>query len=274
MDFISLDVGQGNFGILRGPTEAIIFDTHVPPSGGDTEFVKRALAKAVAGLNVRGLVLTGFDADHADVRGVSWILRQYRPTWVMYPKYFKDSAEATAVFAAIRTAQSARKNSSAPLYTISVRVDDTPNLRGISDDFWFEAFSPHPQDMVTSNNSSLVVRVGRHGLDMSSFTVLVTGDTEATRWESMAKHFRARLQSDLLIVPHHGSDHGITKSALARIAPSHAHVSCGRMNQYGHPGANALGMLAAEGCQVFSTAAMGSVVTSRGFFGLKTLVWK
>ncbi|WP_169791658.1 ComEC/Rec2 family competence protein [Sandaracinus amylolyticus] len=273
VEFISFDVGQGNFGVLRGPSEAIVFDTHVPPRGGREEFVKRALAKAVEGLSVRGLVLTGFDADHADVRGVAWVLRRYQPTWVMYPTYFKETAEASAVFRVIRGEQRDRKSSRSPLVAVSVRIDQDPVLSELSDDFAFEAFSPHHEDMDTSNNSSLVVKVERSGLSLSSFKVLVPGDTEATRWDAMARLFRGRLRADLLIAPHHGSNHGLTQDALHRIRPSHVHISCGRNNQYGHPGANTVALLKQQGCSTFCTAVHGSLATTGGILGMKTRKW-
>jgi hypothetical protein len=49
--------------------------------------------------HVKGLTLTGFDDDHSEIAGASIILRKYRPDWIMYPTYYKDSMEAKRVFA-------------------------------------------------------------------------------------------------------------------------------------------------------------------------------
>ena len=47
-------------------------------------------------------MLTGFDNDHADPYGVGYILDNFEPDWIMYPKYYKDTDNATEVFNVIR----------------------------------------------------------------------------------------------------------------------------------------------------------------------------
>ena len=71
------------------------------------------------------------------------VLRKYRPDWIMYPTYYKDSDEAKKVFALINREVTARSTSGSPLKKVSVRVDQVANrlLRGLSDKFEFELFT-------------------------------------------------------------------------------------------------------------------------------------
>ncbi len=93
MDIITVNVGQGSLAIVRHENDAIIVDSYIPPAGDDTvAYVKGMLASFLKNYSVRGLILTGFDEDHSDVSGVGLVLKKYRPDWVMYPKYFKDTS--------------------------------------------------------------------------------------------------------------------------------------------------------------------------------------
>src|ERR1700728_2560593 len=99
MNIITVGVGQGALAIVRHAGEAIIIDSRIPPNDDNTvAFVEELFAVSLKGPNVKGFILTGFDDDHSDVVGTALVLRKYRPDWVMYPKYFKKSTEATQVF--------------------------------------------------------------------------------------------------------------------------------------------------------------------------------
>ncbi len=250
-------VGQGNFAILAGEDEAIVIDAHMPSANdGVAVFLKEALAAAVSNLKVRGLMLTSFDADHADLRTVAWILNRYHPDWVMYPSYFKPTREATEVFRRIEEYEAR-----CPLARVSVRIDRDDRMLDdtLSDEWNFEALSPHVHDMTSSNNSSLVVRIDPKG--SSGFSYLVTGDTEQERWQSIRRYFRSSLDVDVLAAPHHGSRHGIDAVTLAAIDPLHVLISAGIGNAFGHPHDEALEMYEENDAEIFSTHEGDSWVT-------------
>lgn len=253
MELLTFYVGQGNLAVLRGDAEAIIIDAHMPAANDrDAEFVKAALASATSGRYVTGLVLTGFDADHADVRTVAWVLRTYAPDWVLYPQYFKDTDEASRVFVAIDSYPAVKR--------IPVRIDlHQPDLpKSLSDDFSFTALSPHGEDMSCSNNSSLVLRIDPV---TDGFSYLVTGDTEIPRWQSICRYFFDKLDVDVLAAPHHGSGNGIDAYTLDAIRPAFVLVSAGIDNPYGHPHAEAVALYVSRGAHVFSTNVHGSLLT-------------
>lgn len=260
MNIITANVGQGALAIVRHQGEAILVDSRVPPSDDETvAHVKQLLAVSLKDHNVKGLILTGFDDDHTEVVGASIILRKYRPDWVMYPKYYKDSDEAKRVFAIINEEEKARSTSSAPLNKVSVRLDQLANrnLRGLSNHFDFELFSPHIEDMDSSNNCSIVLKLTGRG--DRGFSYLITGDTENPRWDTVNRLFGKALKSHVLAAPHHGSKNATHPASLLQIAPHTVLISAGVDNQYGHPHSQALKVYSQVAKYVFSTNMKGGV---------------
>lgn len=260
MQIITGNVGQGALSIIRHQGEAIIVDTNIPPAGDDTvAYVKELLAFGLKGHNLKGLILTGFDDDHFDDVGVTLILRKYRPDWVMYPTYYKDTKTAGRCFAVIDGEEISRRSSSRPLQKRSVRVDSVASRRltGLSDRFDFELFSPHIEDMDCSNNCSLVVKVT--GLGPRGFSYLVTGDTEVARWETISRIFGSALKSHVMAAPHHGSKNGVHPAALLNVAPHTVLISAGVDSEYGHPHPAAVRAYASVAKYVFSTNMEGGV---------------
>ena len=259
MNIITANVGQGALAIVRDAGEAILVDSRIPASDDKTvAYVKELLAVSLKNHYVKGLILTGFDDDHSDLVGASIILRKYRPDWVMYPKYYKESTEAELVFALIDEEVAARRTSSNPLRKVSVRLDQLAdrNLRGLSDHFDFELFSPHIEDMDCSNNCSIVLKLTGRG--PRGFSYLITGDTENARWDTICRLFGSALKSHVLAAPHHGSRNATHPASLVHIAPHTVLISAGVDSQYGHPHGGALRVYG-NIAKVFSTNMEGGV---------------
>ncbi len=276
MDIVTLNVGQGDLAVIRHNGEAIITDARIPPADDDTVAnVKGILATCLKGHNVRGLILTSFDSDHADATGVSLILNKYRPDWILYSKYFKDTDEASRVFKIIQQHEKERLNTAKPFYRHSVRVDNVNSrfLPALSSCFSFELFSPHVDDMDSSNDSSIVLRLT--GLGPGGFSYLITGDTENPRWEVINKIYRNALTSDVMAAPHHGSKNSANAETLILVDPNTVLISAGVDNQYGHPDREAVNAYVRVAKHVFSTNVNGgvSLITSpigRGDFETET----
>ena len=260
MNIITANVGQGALAIVRHQGEAILVDSRVPPSDDATvAHVKELLAVSLKDHYVKGLILTGFDEDHTEVVGVSIVLRKYRPDWIMYPKYYKDSDEAKRVFALIKAEEKARSTSGSPLKKVSVRLDQLTNrnLRDLSNHFDFELFSPHIEDMDSSNNCSIVLLLTGRG--DRGFSYLITGDTENPRWDTINRLFGKALKSHVLAAPHHGSKNATHPASLLQIEPHTVLISAGVDNQYGHPHPQALKVYKQVAKRVFSTNMNGGV---------------
>jgi beta-lactamase superfamily II metal-dependent hydrolase len=248
MHIYTLNVGQGQFVVVTGETQAIIIDTYVPLNPtNDIINVKGALATILQGKELVGLMVTGFDSDHFNEVGVKIVLNKYRPNWIMYPKYFKKTDTADACFAVIRAYETQTKF---PRYSVSLEQNATRFYNKLSTNFQIEAFSPHADDMNSSNNCSLVCKIKELS---SGRSYLVTGDTENDRWASIVKIFDNSIAADVLDAPHHGSKNGISAAALALIKPHTVLISAGVNNQYGHPSPEARQLFAAHAQKYYET---------------------
>lgn len=276
MRVITPYVGQGALSIIVGEREAIIVDTFVPsPRDEEAVFMKALLAKVLEGKRLTGLILTGLDCDHADPRGVAWVLGIYRPTWVMYPCYKKLTSKAGQVFKSIKAHDVARINTATPLVRHSIRLDriDDRTFTTLSSEWDLEIFSPHPEDMSSSNNCSLVAMI-RPKEGVPGFRYLVTGDTENPRWESINRIFGAALRADVLAAPHHGSRNGINRETLKLVEPERVLISAGKENKFGHPHQEALDLYDDIGATVHSTHTGTSYETRPGLlWGANTTEW-
>jgi beta-lactamase superfamily II metal-dependent hydrolase len=254
MNVITVNVGQGSLAIVRHRKEAIIVDSRIPPSADSTvAFVKEMFATSLKDHRVRGFILTGFDDDHTDVVGTAIVLQKYRPDWVMYPQYYKDSNEAKLVFSLIDEQEEGRRHSHNPLRRIPVRLDrlSSRRLPGLSTNFEFELFSPHIEDMSCSNNCSIVLKLA--GIGPGGFSYLITGDTETQRWQRIAKFFGTALKSHVLAAAHHGSSNGVHPASLLHIDPHTVLISAGVDSQYGHPDPAAVKVYQRVARHVYST---------------------
>lgn len=260
MNIITVNVGQGALAIVRHQNEAIIVDCRIPPSDDQTvAYVKEIMALSLKEHCVKGLILTGFDNDHSEIAGASIVLRKYRPDWIMYPTYYKDSDEAKRVFALINAEEAARRQTNNPLKKVSVRVDQLANRRltGLSGKLEFELFSPHIEDMDCSNNCSIVLKLT--GIGARGFSYLITGDTENPRWERINKLFGSALKAHVLAAAHHGSKNATHPASLVSIDPHTVLISAGVDSQYGHPHPQALQVYSRVAKHVFVTNMEGGV---------------
>jgi beta-lactamase superfamily II metal-dependent hydrolase len=206
-------------------------------------------------MNVRGLVLTGLDGDHAHPLGVDWILNRFQPSWIMYPKYYKDTDCAAEVFAHIYRYEAKRRAQGRPFKRYSVRVDrlDSREITGLGTYFSFELFSPHIEDMDCSNNCSIVAKVT--GRDASSFRYLITGDTEVERWERISALFGEKIAADVMAAPHHGALSGLYPKTILDVSPNTVLISAGVDSQFEHPNPAAVAAYGSVAKHVYATNA-------------------
>jgi beta-lactamase superfamily II metal-dependent hydrolase len=258
VDILTLYVAQGSLAAVRSGQEVLIIDAHMPDCDDVTqEEIEASLEVFIGKRAVRGLILTGLDKDHACPAGVESVLTRYRPSWVMYSTYYKDTGTASEVFRIIEREVKLRADTALPLSRKSVHVTraDARYLNGLSSQFRFELFSPHMGDMDSSNNSSIVIKIS--GLDTNGFSYLVTGDTEKDRWDTINGYFGNALTADVLAAPHHGARTGVNVKSLELIRPNTVLISAGVDNAYGHPYGSAVKVYQQMASHVYSTHADG-----------------
>lgn len=270
MEVLTLYVGQGDFAIVRHGGQAIAVDTCWLVDR--SEEIESKVGRFLQRRELTGIVLTGLDADHADPVGLDWLLTNYVPAWVMYPKYYKDTENARNVFRVIWRHERRRECSPTPLERLSVRLDRSESryLDDLTEDFQLELFSPHIEDMDNSNNCSIVLKVG--GVGPGGFEYLVTGDTENPRWDRIVELFDDSLGADVLAAPHHGSKNAAHAAMALAVMPNTVLISAGVDNQYGHPDSRALALYMRVADHVFQTniRAGVSLLTTRLGNGLLT----
>jgi beta-lactamase superfamily II metal-dependent hydrolase len=251
MDVSTLYVGQGALAVVRHSGEALIVDSHLPDEHADV--IEAQLRRLLRHHSVPGLILTGFDADHCSPAGIELILSKFEPTWVMYPKYYKDTDSAGKAFSIIEKFERKRKSTSRPLRRHSMRLDrlESRLLSDLSTQFSYELFSPHTEDMDSSNNSSIVMKV--KGLRAAGFSYLITGDTEKPRWERINEFFDRNLRADVMAAPHHGATSGCHPKTGLLVIPNTVLISAGIDSQYGHPNSQAVSYYRQIAKHVFAT---------------------
>ncbi|MFC1678749.1 ComEC/Rec2 family competence protein [Elusimicrobiota bacterium] len=107
---------------------------------------------------------------------------------------------------------------------------------------------------IVVNNCSMVIRLSAPG-----FSVLFTGDIQERTEELLIEYYGSGLASDILKVPHHGSEESATPEFLALVRPTYAVIEVGR-NSYGLPTQVALDRLAEVGAKVYRTDVDGSLL--------------
>ena len=263
MEVLTLYVGQGNFAVVRHGTQAIAVDTRWLSERSDE--IESKVGRFLQRRYLTGVVLTGLDDDHADPVGLDWLLVNYMPDWVMYPKYYKDTENAKQVFNVIGKHERRRKGGPKPLKRVSVRLDrlESRYLDDLSEEFQLELFSPHIEDMDNSNNCSIVLKI--EGIRPGGFSYLVTGDTENPRWDRIVELFGDALDADVLAAPHHGSKNAAHPGMILEVRPHTVVISAGVDNQYGHPDRKAVALYLRAAGRVFQTNARNgiSLLTNR-----------
>lgn len=112
-----------------------------------------------------------------------------------------------------------------------------------------------------TNDNSTVIQ-----LTMGNVRFLITGDIEQTA-EAMIVEAMVNdaLQSDVLVVAHHGSNSSSTAQFLDAVSPSVAVIPVGLDNQYGHPHDEVMQRLRFRGITIHRTDLDGTVeLTTNG----------
>lgn len=241
------DVGQGDATLLQTRDgHTLLVDTGPPGQG-------RAVADH---LRRRGidrldqLLLTHADADH--VGGAATIVRQVTPGVV----FVGGSLASTDAWRDLALAVEAR--------AVPVRQLARGDRFSLGDDVEIGVLHPTPSFLEPGddrNDASIVLRV-RCG----EVVFLLTGDAEAEAEADMLASLPAEaLRADVLKAGHHGSRSSTTAPLLAAVRPTHAVISAGRNNRYGHPAPEALARLAEWQPTVWRTDHQGTItMTTNG----------
>ncbi len=109
-------------------------------------------------------------------------------------------------------------------------------------------------ELRTDNDNSCVLKVstGTHSL-------LITGDISRRAEGFLLQMQYDKLKSDVLIIPHHGSNSSSRQRFIKTVAPQWAIASTGFLNPYRHPRMEVVQAYQTQGAKVLDTAQTGEI---------------
>ncbi len=109
------------------------------------------------------------------------------------------------------------------------------------------------------NDNSCVLKVSGPG-----GSALLTGDIERTAEQLLIDRYGQDLASDILVVPHHGSNTSSSSAFLDAVKPRYALIPAGFLNRYGFPHRAVLRRYRARNIPVLNTAETGALTVLVG----------
>lgn len=239
-----LDVGQGDCTLIQCDGKAMLIDCGDSNQG--TKIQNYLKKQGITELEY--LILTHPDADH--IGGAPVILTKFTVVHLIMPDYEKDTTSYEKLMQAINsqghTVTYPEVNEVYPLGSAEIRI-----------------VGPVHSYMEPNNESvSCIIKYQKNSF-------LFTGDAEEEAENDMLLS-GAILKADVYKAGHHGSSTSTSDAFLDAVKPSCAVISCAEGNDYGHPHAQILNKLRANGIDVYRTDEDGTIIaTSDG----STITW-
>lgn len=251
-----LDVGQGNAALIQFPgKERMLID-----GGGfhrDTFDVGgMVVAPFLFWSKIRRvdyLVLTHPQSDH--MNGLHFIASNFKPKEFWHNG---DRVESRSFLELMKILDDKKINKLTPADWQGER-----DISGVRVE-WLHPLSdrqepPPSQKEPDLNDNSVVLKLTYRG---KSF--LFPGDLENAGEELVISNTGPRLQSDILLAPHHGGRRSSSKSFLERVKPEICVISSGRGNPFSLPHPETLQRLEDAGCRTIRIDQMGAVQITVG----------
>ncbi len=223
-----LDVGQGLSAVIRTAHHALVFDTGARYSDrfdlGSAVVAPFLRSQAVDKIDM--LVVSHGDNDH--IGGAEALLRLFDVEHIL-SSVPERMAYAGATFC---------------------RAGQAWDWDGVR----FRMLSPRQTPLSDDNNNSCVLQIIAAG-----GTILLTGDIEQAAEQRLLQQYGKALASDVLVVPHHGSNTSSTAAFLKAVRPRYALVPAGYRNRYGFPSKSVMRRLGRQQSKVLNTANSGAI---------------
>lgn len=114
-------------------------------------------------------------------------------------------------------------------------------------------YNIYPSLWSEENDSSLVIE-----FNIKNTSFLIMGDAPKKIEKEILKD-NPDIDTDILLVGHHGSNTSSDLSFIKKISPKEAIISCGRNNKYGHPHQEVLSILNKEHIKIRRTDLEGTI---------------
>ncbi len=239
-ELLAADVGQGNAVLVRTAHHALLYDAG-PRFSRDSDAGHRVLVPLLRALGERldMVLLSHRDADH--VGGAATVL-------AMQPQAaLSSSMEGEHELQQLRT---------------GTRCETGQRWQWDGVDFEMLHPDPAAYDLPAKPNTlSCVLRISAAAKATPSATrpvsALLVGDIEVRQEQSLLRV--GSIQSDLLLMPHHGSKTSSSGSFLDAVRPRLALVQAGYRNRFNHPAPEVLERYRERHIVVLQSAHCGAV---------------
>ncbi|MEH6588157.1 MAG: DNA internalization-related competence protein ComEC/Rec2 [Halioglobus sp.] len=227
-----LDVGQGTAVVFTMAERALLYDT----GGGNPAGPNMAQSVVLPWLRFRGIsslevmVISHNDQDH--------------------------SAGATNILAALPVATMWQGELSHPAARrcIAGMSWQWPGLAT------FQFLGPAGEQ--EGNDASCVLMIEAQGLRF-----LLAGDIGVAQERELIRYWGGNLNSDVLLVGHHGSGTSSSQAWLNHVSPSIAVIAAGYASRFGHPHDDVMTRLLASGAGIHQTALEGALTLAQASEG-------
>lgn len=236
MEVHFLDVGQGDSTLIVCGEHAMLIDAGDDSKG--TQIQNYLQKQKIEKLDY--LVLTHPDADH--IGGAPVIISKFDIDKVFVSNYEKDNKTYQKLIQAL-------DNKRLKYTTPKVGAQYTLGTAAIT------ILAPGKEyDDPNDASIVLIVQNGDHKF-------LFTGDAgEAAEQDILDSGMT--VSADVYHVGHHGSRTSTSEDFLDAVNPTYAVISCAEGNEYGHPHAQTLNALRADGIKVYRTDEAGTIIAS------------
>lgn len=214
-----VDVGQGNAALISRGHDAVMIDC----GGNGTAYqeISRCISKNNI-CSLSSIYLTHMDTDH--IKYLLPLIRTYSVPNLWIPKRYDYDDNIKQMLLEVKKRG-----------TIIHYIDFDKNFK-----LWklaeLKVLAKHIQpETEDENESSLVYRLS-YGND----SVLFTGDVEKEGEKRLYQKYRSALESDVLIVAHHGSSYGSSVEFLSYVNARVGIISVAADNSYNLPADDAL----------------------------------
>ena len=234
-DLMAVDIGQGTAVLVRTREHLLVFDAG-PQYSRDSDAGQRVLLPLLRSrgeTRIDRLVLSHRDLDH--VGGARALLTALPVDELL------SSLEPSHPLLALAAGRTTRCEAGQSWQWDGVRFE---LLRPLADDY---------SRALKSNAMSCVLRVSA-----GPRSVLLTGDIEREQEAQLVAAVGERLQSDVLIAPHHGSRTSSTAAFLDAVQPRVAVFQAGYRNRFGHPAPDVLERYRERGIRIVASPSCGA----------------
>lgn len=234
-----LDVGQGDSSFIHLPDgESILIDAGNQENG--QEIVQYIQSTGEDTLDY--VIATHPHADH--IGGMAEVIQAFEVENV----YMPEVSHTSQTYGNLLDTMEAEGLTTLTAKAGEVLFDDG-TLRA-------EFLAPISDSYSGLNNYSAVLK-----LSYGDKAFLFMGDAEEEVEREILEN-GADISADVLKVGHHGSDTSSTREFIEAVEPSHAVVSVGEGNSYGHPSSATLETLSDIGADIWRTDEKGTIVVT------------